>query len=214
MQSGAYEGRSVQLRGTAFKSERLGHFLPFYGHILKWGISVVFIANALRRTPIYTWSKVHLPPPNLLRELNGCGLLRRPHLYPGLNNSNPYNILLCFVLPFFCFVYVFFKVIPRAVRKRTYVYIRRWRVAIVNCDSRSQRAMEQEREGEIERLRKLQTTTPHRPAKRSRLLEAKLRSKTVSRPPKMTAQLGHFQLLTPRGNPKRVYSTFSAFSGW
>ena len=55
------------------------------------------------------WSKVHLPPPNLLRGLNGCGLLRRPHLYPGLNNSNPYNILLCFVLPFFCFVYVFFQ---------------------------------------------------------------------------------------------------------
>ena len=51
--------------------------LPFYGHILKWGISVVFIANALRRTP-----------------------------------------RVC--------------VIPRAVRKRTYVYIRRWRVAIVN----------------------------------------------------------------------------------
>ena len=24
---------------------------PFYGHILKWGISVVFIANALRRAP-------------------------------------------------------------------------------------------------------------------------------------------------------------------
>ena len=66
-------------------------------------------------------------------------------------------------------------------------------------------AMEQEREGEIERLRKRQATTPHRPAKRSRLLEANLRSKTVSRPPKMTAQLGHFQLLTPRGNPKRVY---------
>ena len=52
--------------------------------VLKWGISVVFIANALRRTP-----------------------------------------RVC--------------VIPRAVRKRTYVYIRRWRVAIVNCDSRSQR---------------------------------------------------------------------------
>ena len=47
------------------------------------------------------------------------------------------------------------------------------------------RAMEQEREGEIERLRKRQAMTPHRPAKRSRLLEAKL----------------------PRGNPKRVYST-------
>ena len=51
--------------------------------LLKWGISVVFIANA-RRTP-----------------------------------------RVC--------------VIPRAVRKHTYVYIRRWRVAIVNCDSRSQR---------------------------------------------------------------------------
>ena len=44
-------------------------------------------------------------------------------------------------------------------------------------------AMEQEREGEIERLRKRQAMRPHRPAKRSRLLEAKLRSKTVSRPP-------------------------------
>ena len=44
-------------------------------------------------------------------------------------------------------------------------------------------AMEQEREGEIERLRKRQATTPHRTAKRSRLLEAKLRSKTVSRSP-------------------------------
>ena len=58
--------------------------LPFYGHILKWGISVVFIANALRRTPRV-------------------------------------------------------RVIPRALRRRTYVYIRRWRVAIVNYDSRSQR---------------------------------------------------------------------------
>ena len=58
--------------------------LPFYGHILKWGVSVVFIANALRRTP-----------------------------------------RVCVIL--------------RAVRKRTYVYIRLWRVAIVNCDSRSQR---------------------------------------------------------------------------
>ena len=25
--------------------------LPFYGHILKWGVSVVFIANALHRAP-------------------------------------------------------------------------------------------------------------------------------------------------------------------
>ena len=31
------------------------------------------------------------------------------------------------------------RITPRAVRKRAYVYIRRWRVAIVNCDSRSQR---------------------------------------------------------------------------
>ena len=49
--------------------------------------------------------------------------------------------------------------------------------------------------------------------KGSRLLEAKLRSKTVSRPPKMTAQLGHFQLLTPRGNPKRVYWRFRSDTG-
>ena len=77
------------------------------------------------------------------------------------------------------------RITPRAVRKRTYVYIRRRRVAIVN-----RAAMEQEREGEIERLRKRQATTPHRTAKTSRLLEAKLRSKTVSRPPQMTAQLG------------------------
>ena len=126
--------------------------LPFYGHILKWGVSVDFIANALRRT------------------LRVC-------------------------------------VIPRAVRKRTYVYIRRWRVAIVNCDSRSQRWS---RKGKA-RSKGSESGKPrrhvHRPAKRSRLLEAKLRSKTVSRPPQMTAQLGHFQLLTPRGNSKRVYST-------
>ena len=61
--------------------------------------------------------------------------------------------------------------------------------------------------GKGRRDRKAAKATPHRTAKRSRLLEAKLRSKTVSRPPQMTAQLGHFQLLTPRGNPKRVYST-------
>ena len=74
-------------------------------------------------------------------------------------------------------------IIPRAVRKRTFVYMRRWRVA--HGDSKLRftiTAMEQEREGEIERLRKRQATTQHRPAKRSRLLEAKLRSKTVSRP--------------------------------
>ena len=134
--------------------------LPFYGHILKWGISVVFIANTLRRTP-----------------------------------------RVC--------------IIPRTARC-TQAYVRVY-TALARGDSKLRftiTAMEQEREGEIERLRKRQATTPHRPAKRSRLLEAKLRSKTVSRPPKMTAQLGHFQLLTPRGNPKRVYSTFSAFSGW
>ena len=99
------------------------------------------------------------------------------------------------------------RITPRAVRKRTYVRVY---TALARGDSKLRftfTAMEQEREGEIERLRKRQATTPHRPAKRSRLLEAKLRSKTVSRPPKMTAQLGHFQLLTPRGNSKRVYST-------
>ena len=59
------------------------------------------------------------------------------------------------------------RITPRAVRKRTYVYIRRWRVAIVNYDSRSQR-WSRNGEGEIERLRKRQATTSHRPAKRSR----------------------------------------------
>ena len=91
--------------------------------------------------------------------------------------------------------------------RRTQAYVRVY-TALARGDSKLRftiTAMEQEREGEIERLRKRQATTPHRPAKRSRLLEAKLRSTTVSRPPKMTAQLGHFQLLTPRGNPKRVY---------
>ena len=99
------------------------------------------------------------------------------------------------------------RITPRAVRKRTYVRVY---AALASGDSKLRfviAAMEQEREGEIERLRKRQVTTPHRTAKRPRLLEAKLRSKTVSRPPKMTAQLGHFQLLTPRRNPKRVYST-------
>ena len=99
------------------------------------------------------------------------------------------------------------RITPRAARKRTHVRVY---TALVRGDSKLRFTigeMEQEREGEIERLRKRQATTPHRTAKRSRLLEAKLRSKTVSRPPKMTAQLGHFQLLTPRGNPKRVYST-------
>ena len=103
------------------------------------------------------------------------------------------------------------RITPRAACKRTYMYVRVY-TALARGDSKLRftiAAMEQEREGEIERLRKRQVTTPHRTAKRSRLLEAKLRSKTVSRPPKMTAQLGHFQLLTPRTcrNPKRVYST-------
>ena len=109
------------------------------------------------------------------------------------------------------------RITPHASRlrytaRRTQAYVRVY-TALARGDSKLRftiTAMEQEREGEIERLRKRQATTPHRPAKRSRLLEAKLQSKTVSRPPpppQMTAQLGHFQLLTPRGNPKRVYST-------
>ena len=40
-------GRSVQLRGTAFESERWRQF----GFILKWGVSVVFITKALRWAP-------------------------------------------------------------------------------------------------------------------------------------------------------------------
>ena len=106
------------------------------------------------------------------------------------------------------------RITPHASRlrytaRRTQAYVRVY-TALARGDSKLRftiAAMEQEREGEMERLRKRQATTPHRTAKRSRLLEAKLRSKTVSRPPKMTAQLGHFQFLTPRENPKRVYST-------
>ena len=41
-------GRSVQLRGTAFESERSRHFPYNYGPILKWGVSVVLIGKALR----------------------------------------------------------------------------------------------------------------------------------------------------------------------
>ena len=102
--------------------------LPFYGHILKWGKSVVFIANALRRTP------------------HASRL--------------------------------------RYTARRTQAYVRVY-TALARGDSKLRftiTAMEQEREGEIEKLRKRQATTPHQPAKRSRLLEAKLRSKTVSRP--------------------------------
>ena len=86
------------------------------------------------------------------------------------------------------------------------VYIRRWRVAIVNCDSRSQRWS---RKGKA-RSKGSESGKPRRHIGLQKDLgysRRKLRSKTVSRPPKMTAQLGHFQLLTPRGNPKRVYST-------
>ena len=61
--------------------------------------------------------------------------------------------------------------IPRAVRTYVYIY-----TALARGDSKLRftiTAMEQEREGEIERLRKRQAKTPHRPAKRSRLLAAK-----------------------------------------
>ena len=82
------------------------------------------------------------------------------------------------------------RITPHASRlrytaRRTQAYVRVY-TALARGDSKLRftiTAMEQEREGEIERLRKRQATTPHRPAKRSRLLEAKLRSKIVSRPP-------------------------------
>ena len=60
--------------------------------------------------------------------------------------------------------------------RRTQAYVHVY-TALARGDSKLRftiTAMEQEREGEIERLRKRQATTPHRPAKRSRLLEAKL----------------------------------------
>ena len=76
------------------------------------------------------------------------------------------------------------RITPHASRlrytaRRTQAYVRVY-TALARGDSKLRftiTAMEQVREGEIERLRKRQATTPHRPAKRSRLLEAKLRSK-------------------------------------
>ena len=63
------------------------------------------------------------------------------------------------------------RITPRAACKRTYVRVY---TALARGDSKLRftiAAMEQEREGEIERLRKRQVTSPHRTAKRSRLLE-------------------------------------------
>ena len=77
----------------------------------------------------------------------------------------------------------------RYTARRMQAYVRVY-TALARGDSKLRftiTAMEQEREDKIERFRKPQATTPHRPAKRSRLLEAKLLSKTVSRPPQMTA---------------------------
>ena len=93
-------------------------------------------------------------------------------------------------------------VIPRAVRKRTYVYIRRWRVEIVNCDSRSQRWS---RKGKA-RSKGSESGKPRRHIGLQKDLGYSRRSCEVDRvsPPQMTAQ---HQLLTPRGNSKRVYST-------
>ena len=98
------------------------------------------------------------------------------------------------------------RITPRAVRKRTYVYILRWRVAIVNCDSRSQRWSRKVKarskgseSGKLRRHIGLQKDLGY--SRRS------CEVRPCLAPPQMTAQLGHFQLLTPRGNPKRVYST-------
>ena len=49
--------------------------LPFYGHILKWGISVVFIANALRRAPyasVRTCTCISLSIQNSILRLAVC----------------------------------------------------------------------------------------------------------------------------------------------
>ena len=79
-------------------------------------------------------------------------------------------------------------------------------------------AMEQEREGESERLGKWQAMTLHHPVKRARLLEAQQRenrSMTASHSQQMAAQLGHFQLLKPRGNLMCacVYNTSTGGAG-
>ena len=72
----------------------------------------------------------------------------------------------------------------RYTARRTQAYVCVY-TALARGDSKLRftiTAMEQEREGEIERLRKRQATTPHWPAKRSRLLEAKLRSRPCLAP--------------------------------
>ena len=106
------------------------------------------------------------------------------------------------------------RITPHASRlrytaRRTQAYVRVY-TALARGDSKLRltiAAMEQEREGEIERLRK------HKPRRHIGLqkgLGYSRRSCEVRpclAPPQMTAQLGHFQLLTPRGNPKRVYNT-------
>ena len=53
--------------------------LPFYGHIVKWGISVVFIANALRRAP-YAGIRTYVLAwvPGLPRSVRVLIMRRRP----------------------------------------------------------------------------------------------------------------------------------------
>ena len=92
------------------------------------------------------------------------------------------------------------------IRLHTYVYS-------TGDNSYAVHGMEQD--SEIKRLRKQQATTPHRPVKTSRLLEAQRRERqtmTVCRPPQMVAQLGHFRRLNPRGKPKRVYTYIAGSS--
>ena len=64
------------------------------------------------------------------------------------------------------------------------------------------------RERGIERLRKRQATTPHRPVKRLGYSRRSGESMAVFRTPQMAVQLGHFQLLKPRGKYKCVYSAY------
>ena len=105
------------------------------------------------------------------------------------------------------------RITPHASRLR---YTARRTQAIVNCDSRSQRWS---RKGKA-RSKGSESGKP-RPRRHIGLQKdlGYLRRSCEVRPclapppppppppPQMKAQLGHFQLLTPRGNPKRVYST-------
>ena len=81
--------------------------LPFYGHILKWGMSVVFIANALHRAPyarVYTAlargdSKLRFTITAMEQEREGEIESGKPRRHIGLQKDLGYSRRSCEVRP-------------------------------------------------------------------------------------------------------------------